>query len=148
MRIEQDKPIVAYKALLRAEGDTDDGVFYSSQQHTAWNGNELMATCIRSNAKSLLSQAADREAHERLIAEQVDHAPAEDCSCGIYAARTLSAGAQWFNGEPRESSDKGRLTVVQLQLSGKVFKGERGYRAQYARIIAYFWKDQWVDIEW
>jgi hypothetical protein len=59
-------------------------------------------------------------------------APALNCSCGIYATRTLrDPGSAWRSG-PQYA----RHVIGAVALWGRVVEHESGYRAQHARPVA------------
>jgi hypothetical protein len=58
-------------------------------------------------------------------------APLEGCSCGWYAMRTLEGFVHDFIGGYTYSAD----VAGKVAMWGKVIEGERGYRAQYAKVV-------------
>jgi len=103
-------PIVAWR-YWRLGGA--DGLLKSlTGRHQQWEpGEALRARCRfddvdRSDWRYRMVSGFSLERHP---------APAERCTCGLYAARSL-----------------GRMVVGQVSLWGKVIPGQHGYRAEFA----------------
>ncbi|HET6712908.1 MAG TPA: hypothetical protein VFI59_04270 [Actinomycetota bacterium] len=112
-------PIPAYRAwsydfddlagALHPLGRADDGI-------SPWLGA----------ASRWVSASCGRRTPDHSIHEQV---PKENCSCGFYSVKSLSALREMF---PYGGSN---LVLGRVLLAGKVIEFEWGYRAERARII-------------
>lgn len=66
-------------------------------------------------------------------------APSEGCGCGIYATLTYEHLEDQY---PRET---GRIVTV-VAAEGQTIIGDKGFRTQYARVVAYWCQDDLLDI--
>jgi DNA-binding CsgD family transcriptional regulator len=62
-------------------------------------------------------------------------APANQCSCGVYAVASVSELLR--HAEPFERGDGVGALMGRVELAGKVIEHERGYRAEKARIVEF-----------
>jgi hypothetical protein len=114
-------PIVAWRYWRLGAGD---GLLRSlTGKHQPWHpGQALQARCRfddvdRSDWRYQLVSGFSPEPHP---------APAESCTCGLYAARSLDdlRGHMLFG--------LSRMVVGRVSLWGKVIPGQHGYRAEFA----------------
>jgi hypothetical protein len=66
-------------------------------------------------------------------------APSEGCGCGIYATLTYEHLADQY---PKET----RRVVTVVAAEGQTIIGDKGFRTQYARVVAYWCDDGLLDI--
>ena len=120
---DDGKPLFGYKMLKKTEGGPEDGLFLSLQMGNKWVNNELYAACA------------------------IHEAPQLSCSCGIYAMKSIWQAGKMFHVVAGHLEAYQTAVVVQVKLGGRIYGGESGYRAQYAQITGYWWKDKWVTVD-
>lgn len=109
-------------------------VFVGGGQH--WTDGTCTARCHADSVNlfslSLLSALTGVEygGHE---------APSEDCRCGIYATLTYEHLVDQYPQHTRRI-----VTVVAAE--GQTIIGDKGFRTQYARVVAYWCQDDLLDI--
>ncbi len=113
------EPIVAWRQWQLVP-DADGPMLASLTGRGLWWTADLMAEC-RVHRSSVQSQRA------WFPAAAGHRVPDLDCTCGIYALKDLSL---W-----RRLLGPGLIAHGPVALSGRVIEGERGFRAERARII-------------
>ena len=130
------EPIVAYRAwACRLDGIEPTLLSLGGHGGDVWNDASddwVRASCAM---HQWMSEAAREAFRDRglpvpsLVDRDAHAAPAEGCSCGFYALKSV---ADAF--EMAERID--RTVIGRVKLAGKVIEHEFGYRAQLARIDA------------
>lgn len=153
MVVERGQPITAYRVLHLVQGGPQDGSFIS---RVVWEDNRLTAACDAHGGWMKKALAADTRAEYETATAAEHVAPVDDCTCGIYALRTLSAAAAYFRQGQAPTLIVGEAPPViwqpvlaEVTLYGKVIEGETGYRAQHAVITAYIdpKSGEWHEVE-
>jgi hypothetical protein len=103
-----------------------------------WKTGVCEASCqqeLNSHQRLLIELAALTTGVEPVYAHQ---APQEDCHCGIYAAHTLAVLRDQF-------SDYVSDIVAVVAAEGQTIIGDKGFRTQRARVVAYWCSDRVAD---
>jgi hypothetical protein len=103
-----------------------------------WENGTCEATCLaeKDEDTELLDRMRELAALSRGETPVNNHiAPQENCHCGIYAAHTYQA---LYDQYP---SACGNIVAV-IAAEGQTIIGSKGFRTQYARVIAYWCKDE------
>jgi hypothetical protein len=118
-------PFLGYRLWRAQPADNGSWTLRSPLYPHLWTGGRQEAVCHISGETNLRKLWAD-------LGKQVDHGPSEvpakGCVCGFHAS-TTEMGALWGSGALLE-----RMLVGSVKLWGRVIPGERGWRAQYARV--------------
>jgi hypothetical protein len=130
------EPIVAYRAWsCRVDGIEPTLLSLGGHGGDVWNDasdNWVRASCAMFH---WMSEAAREAFHDRglpvpSLTEGDPHAaPAEGCTCGFYALKSVTDAFEMFGRVDRN-------LIGRVKLAGKVIEHEFGYRAQRARIDA------------
>lgn len=104
-----------------------------AQAGAHWSDGVCKAECLDSSlsvmrvwAQVIFSEDCYGNRHE---------APGADCSCGIYATLSL----EHLN---RQYGDEAKNIVAVIAAEGQTIIGTRGFRTQYARVVAYWCDDK------
>lgn len=125
-------PIVGWRAWKITWGSarTSDDVFVLSSLHFdgAWKpGQPVVAQCDIPKRRHMPNSCAC----------ELQPAPADNCRCGLYAARELSSLEKYVAGAPALSSGE-TLVVGRVALWGRVVVYDDGWRAQFAYPQAFY----------
>lgn len=143
------EPIVAWRYWTLEQGFWLSAL--NHREHGAWVPNEPHKACCAANVheyrvaftgavKATFQAANVPPPPDDYVEIRHEFAPSEGCSCGIYAAASLS--------ELRTIVGAASVDVVgEVYLWGKVIKGERGYRAEYAYPKSLFLLDENLEAE-
>lgn len=121
---ESSTPIVAWRAWDPDREMLDRPLLKSINDHATWPINgPLEARCSRYDDTHM------GDAGDFVTPPPIEHiAPMFDCSCGMWATRTLTALANAGYAEPE--------VFGLVSLAGKIIEHEDGYRAQQAYPLA------------
>lgn len=107
----------------------------TAMQGSYWKDGVCEAVCgipVNAHKNLLIELAALTTGVEPVYRHQ---APQEDCHCGIYAAHTLKALSDQFSGYVDD-------IVAVVAAEGQTIIGDKGFRTQRARVVAYWCSDR------
>jgi hypothetical protein len=107
----------------------------TAMQGSYWKSGVCEAVCrapVNAHKNLLIELAALTTGVEPVYGHQ---APQEDCHCGVYAAHTLRALCDQFSCYVSD-------VVAVVAAEGQTIIGDKGFRTQRARVVAYWCSDR------
>lgn len=139
------EPIRAYRAWV-VKGN---GELRSTSYSTTWE-RDMTADCTRGKGEvriRIVISKAGQVTSSNLM-ESIEHdvpheAPSEYCACGLYACNKIEWVKHcnthlWLRQGDVDFDLGNGVAVGVVELSGRIFAYERGYRAQYAKIVGLY----------